>query len=83
MAYTGRDAKEHRRIGIARSPDGVAWQRIPETFAGAEPWNSLVVCDPTVEPFAGGVRVWYGGGNAPSPDENLHGRIGFAVLKPR
>jgi hypothetical protein len=24
--------------------------------------------------------VWFGGGDAASPDENLHGQIGFATL---
>lgn len=83
MLYTGRDLREHRRIGIARSRDGVHWDRLPTLFAGSESWNSAVVCDPTVEPADGGVRVWFGGGDVASPDENLHGRIGFALMKPR
>jgi predicted GH43/DUF377 family glycosyl hydrolase len=82
MAYTGRDVKEHRRIGLAKSVAGVHWQRVPGIFSGGEPWNSTVVCDPSVDAASGEVRVWYGGGDAPSPDENLHGRIGLAVLKP-
>jgi len=47
---------------------------------GAEPWNSKVVCDPSVEPFEGGVRVWFGGGDVAHPAENIHGQIGFAIL---
>src|SRR5262249_20277529 len=27
MLYTGRDRAEHRKIGLAKSPDGVHWQR--------------------------------------------------------
>ena len=50
-------------------------------FAGAEPWNREVVCDPTVEVSGDTVRVWFGGGDAPSPDENLNGQIGYAVLR--
>jgi hypothetical protein len=41
-----------------------------------------VVCDPTVEVAGGVIRVWFGGGDAASPDENLHGRIGSAILRP-
>ncbi len=26
------------------------------------------------------VQVWFGGGDVASPDENLHGQIGFATL---
>lgn len=83
MLYTGRDVREHRRLGLARSRDGVHWDRTRSVFAGSQPWNSAVVCDPTVEPAANGVRVWFGGGDVASPDENLHGRIGFTFLKPR
>jgi len=28
------------------------------------------------------VRVWFGGGDAASPDENLNGQIGLAILRP-
>jgi hypothetical protein len=28
------------------------------------------------------IRVWFGGGDVASPDENLHGKIGFAILRP-
>jgi len=79
MLYTGRDAGEMRRIGLARSTDGVHWQKLPAVFAGAEPWDSQVICDPTVD--ASGTRVWFGGGNAPRPDENLNGQIGVATLQ--
>lgn len=83
MLYTGRDVREHRRIGLAHSRDGVHWDRTRFVFAGSQPWNSAVVCDPAVEPTPDGVRVWFGGGDVASPDENLHGRIGFTFLKPR
>ena len=29
MLYTGRDKKEQRRLGLARSADGVRWERVP------------------------------------------------------
>ncbi|HBY58879.1 MAG TPA: hypothetical protein DEH78_03600 [Solibacterales bacterium] len=80
MLYTGRDRREVRRMGLARSRDGVRWERVPPTIAGGQAWNAKVVCDPAVEVTAEGVRVWYGGGDAASPDENLHGKIGFAML---
>jgi predicted GH43/DUF377 family glycosyl hydrolase len=80
MLYTGRDRKEYRRIGLARSRDGVRWERVPFVFEGGEPWNSRVVCDPHVE--AGEtVRVWYGGGDAARPDERLNGQIGLFHLR--
>ncbi|MCC7499695.1 MAG: hypothetical protein IT160_19090 [Bryobacterales bacterium] len=83
MIYTGRDAKEHRRLGLARSPDGVRWRRLPGIIEGNQAWNSKVLCDPTVLRDAAGMRVWFGGGDVASPDENLHGAIGVAVLNPR
>ncbi len=83
MLYTGRDRAEMRRIGLASSNDGVQWSRVAgfPILAGSEPWNSKVVCDPSVEPFAEGVRVWFGGGDVAHPAENIHGEIGFAVLR--
>lgn len=82
MLYTGRDRGEIRRIGLASSTDGVKWERVAGfiVLAGAEPWNAKVVCDPAVEKFDGGVRVWFGGGDVAHPAENIHGQIGFAVL---
>lgn len=82
MLYTGRDRQEHRRIGLAVSSDGVHWRRLdPDTvLAGSRPWNSKVVCDPTVEVAASSVRVWFGGGDVAHPAENIHGQIGFAML---
>lgn len=86
MLYTGRDRAEHRRIGLARSADGVHWQR--ETsftpIAGTEAWNRAVMCDPTV--FLSGensIRVWFGGGDQPRPDQNLDGKIGAGLLRGR
>jgi predicted GH43/DUF377 family glycosyl hydrolase len=81
MLYTGRDGSERRRMGLARSPDGVHWERMPPVISGEQDWNRAVVCDATVLIEDGGVRVWYGGGNRPSPDENLNGRIGVARLR--
>ena len=28
------------------------------------------------------IRVWFGGGDEPRHDENLHGQIGYGVLRP-
>jgi predicted GH43/DUF377 family glycosyl hydrolase len=85
MLYTGRDRSEFRRTGLARSTDGVTWQRDSMTpLEGNQPWDRAVLCDPTVEVTAEGiVRVWFGGGDVPSPDQNLHGQIGFGVLRGR
>ena len=80
MLYTGRDHMENRRLGLARSTDGIHWQKLPGLFEGAEPWNSKVICDPEVEVHRDRVRVWFGGGDVASPDENLHGQIGVGEL---
>lgn len=84
MLYTGRDRSERRRLGLARSRDGIHWERVSEApvFQGHRPWASKVVCDPSVEPEPGGVRVWFGGGDVAAPAENLNGQIGFAWLRP-
>lgn len=82
MIYVGRDAEEHRALGWARSSDGVDWEKIPAlgTLSGEQPWDSAVVCDPSVW-FDGSLKVWYGGGDRASPDENLNGQIGLAVME--
>ncbi len=83
MLYTGRDRHENRRLGLARSRDGVRWRRVSEgpVFEGPRPWASRVVCDPAVEPGAGELRVWFGGGDLAAPAENLHGQIGLAIVR--
>jgi predicted GH43/DUF377 family glycosyl hydrolase len=86
MLYTGRDRAERRRVGLARSADGVRWDR--ETrfapLAGAEAWDSQVMCDPTVEiQPSGAIRVWFGGGDVATPDHGLNGQIGVGLLRGR
>jgi len=83
MLYTGRDKKEQRRLGLARSIDGVRWERLPNfLISGSNPWDSQVVCDPSVEPLPDGtIRVWFGGGDVARPDQGLHGQIGVGVLR--
>ena len=83
MLYTGRDHTENRRLGLARSMDGVTWEKLPGSFAGAERWNSKVICDPSVLVEGDSIRVWFGGGDVASPDEKLHGQIGVAHLIPK
>jgi hypothetical protein len=80
MLYTGRDRGERRRLGLARSTDGVHWRKMPAVFSGTAAWNAKVVCDPTVMVSGSEIRVWFGGGDVASPDENLHGQIGYARL---
>lgn len=80
MLYTGRDARENRRMGMARSTDGVHWEKLPEVFAGGQAWNNKVVCDPAIELQNGRLTLWFGGGDQSSPDENLNGQIGSAYL---
>lgn len=82
MLYTGRDRNENRRMGLASSPDGVHWTRVPSPLiAGDRDWDSKVVCDATVIPASEGVRVWFGGGNVARPDERLNGQIGYGILR--
>jgi predicted GH43/DUF377 family glycosyl hydrolase len=83
MLYTGRDRSEHRRIGLAKSSDGVHWARETDfkPISGDQPWNAAVMCDPTVEVLNDQIRVWFGGGDVPRPDQNLHGQIGLGFLK--
>jgi len=82
MLYTGRDVSHIRRLGLARSTDGVHFTKLSVVFAGTESWNSKVLCDPTVLVENGIIRVWFGGGNAPQDAENLNGQIGYGTLKP-
>ncbi len=84
MLYTGRDRGENRRMGLARSADGVHWER-DSTFTpvgGDADWNRAVLCDPSVELSGDSVRVWFGGGDVPAPDHGIHGQIGLGVLRP-
>jgi sucrose-6-phosphate hydrolase SacC (GH32 family) len=82
MLYTGRAADEVRRLGMARSRDGVHWTKLPEVFAGAHEWDAKVLCDPTIDVSADGrATVYFGGGNVARPDENLNGQIGYGVLR--
>jgi predicted GH43/DUF377 family glycosyl hydrolase len=83
MLYTARDRREYRRLGFARSQDGVSWARVTEqpVLSGTAPWNNKVVCDPTVILEGDRVRVWFGGGNRAEPAENLDGQIGYGVLR--
>lgn len=83
MLYTGRARDEQRKIGLARSSDGVQWTRIPEVVIGGQGWSGKVMADPTVEVLDNEVRVWFGGGDVASPDQNLHGQIGLGSLRPR
>jgi predicted GH43/DUF377 family glycosyl hydrolase len=82
MLYTARDRKEHRRLGLAVSNDGVSWERISDSavLEGDQDWNSKVVCDPTVEVDGDRIQVWFGGGDVAAPAENLNGEIGLAIL---
>jgi predicted GH43/DUF377 family glycosyl hydrolase len=80
MFYTGRDAGEVRRIGLALSPDGTAWRKagVALDVAGSG-WDSRVVADPHPTVSGNRLLLFYGGGDVASPDQNLHGRIGLAT----
>jgi predicted GH43/DUF377 family glycosyl hydrolase len=86
MLYTGRDRAERRRMGLARSSDGVHWSR-EATFtpvSGTADWDREVLCDPSVELAPDGtVRVWFGGGDVAAPDHGIHGQIGVGLLEAR
>ncbi len=83
MLYTGRDKKEQRRLGLARSADGARWERVPNfLISGSSSWDSQVICDPSVEQMPdGSIRVWFGGGDVATPAQGLHGQIGLGVLR--
>jgi predicted GH43/DUF377 family glycosyl hydrolase len=82
MLYTGRDRDERRRMGLAKSRDGVAWQKLPPVFAGKESWNEAVLCDAEVERAGARINVWFGGGDVRHPVGNLNGQIGAGTLVP-
>ncbi len=82
MLYTGRAHDETRKLGAAFSKDGAHWKKLDHALPlTASSWDSKVVCDPTVLPSPDGLRVWFGGGDVANPAENIHGQIGFAILK--
>lgn len=81
MLYTGRDRNEFRKLGLARSRNGVAWEKLPVVFSGDQTWDSKVLCDATVLDEGGHVTVWFGGGDVPRPDQNIHGEIGVAEIR--
>jgi predicted GH43/DUF377 family glycosyl hydrolase len=80
MLYTGRDRGEVRRLGLARSRDGVQWEKLPVVIAGEQAWDSKVICDPSVIANGDRVTVWFGGGDVARPDQNIDGQIGLAML---
>jgi predicted GH43/DUF377 family glycosyl hydrolase len=80
MLYTGRARNEMRRMGLARSRDGVRWEKLPMVIAGEQPWDSKVFCDPAVIANGDRVTVWFGGGDEAHPDQNIHGQIGLGQL---
>jgi predicted GH43/DUF377 family glycosyl hydrolase len=80
MLYTGRDRGEVRRLGLARSRDGVGWEKLASVLAGDQRWDSKVLCDPTVLLESDRVRVWFGGGDVARPDHDIHGQIGLGTL---
>jgi predicted GH43/DUF377 family glycosyl hydrolase len=80
MLYTGRDRGEVRRLGLVRSRDGVRWEKLPIVIAGEQAWDSKVICDPSVIANGDRATVWFGGGDAASPDQNIDGQIGLATL---
>jgi hypothetical protein len=82
MLLTGRDRGERRRLGLARSTDGVHWRKLPQVFAGSEAWDSQVICDASVLVSGEEIRVWFGGGDTAKPDEGIHGQIGYGILRP-
>jgi sucrose-6-phosphate hydrolase SacC (GH32 family) len=84
MLYTARARDEQRRLALAKSSDGVSWERVRDLkIEGDQPWNGAVLCDPSVEPQPdGSIRVWFGGGDLAKPDQGINGQIGVGWLKP-
>jgi sucrose-6-phosphate hydrolase SacC (GH32 family) len=69
-----------RRLALARSRDGVHWDKQPMVIAGDQPWDSKVICDPSVIVNGNRVTVWFGGGDVAHPAQNIHGQIGLGEL---
>jgi len=65
---------------MARSRDGVKWEKLPDVIAGDQAWNSKVLCDASVVVEGGRVRVWFGGGDVARPDQGIDGQIGMGSL---
>ena len=82
MLYTGRDTTENRRLGLARSTDGVHWRKLRTVFSGNQPWDAKVVCDPRWRWRAASSASGSAAAMSPRPDENLHGQIGLRYLRP-
>ena len=88
MLYTGRDRSENRRMGLARSLDGVHWRKQPAVFGGGAAWDSKVMCDASVLVEDGTVRVWFGGGDTasagrePERPDRLRGPAAGPTLQP-
>ena len=68
-------------MGLARSEDGVRWEKLAVVFSGGQPWDSKVLCDASVLSEDNHVMVWFGGGDVPRPDQNIHGQIGLAEMR--
>ena len=84
MVYTGRDRDEKRNLGLAASLDGIYWKKMSTTGLLGErkigAWDDSVICDPTLMPDKDNkLKIWYGGGNKPSPDERLNGNVGLMI----
>lgn len=85
MLYTGRDRKEVRRMGLAKSRDICNWEKVPESvIEGDQSWNVKTVCDAHTEIQPDGrVKVWFGGGDVAHPAERVNGKIGIGWLTPQ
>ena len=83
MLYTARDRKEYRRLGLARSNDGVHWARVSEqpVLAGAHSWDSAVVVIRTSFRTDPESVCTSEAATKPQPAENLDGQIGYATLR--
>ncbi len=85
MLYTGRDRKEVRRMGLAKSRDLRTWEKISGfVIEGDQPWNEKTLCDAHTERQSDGrVKVWFGGGDVAHPAERVNGKIGTGWLTPQ
>ena len=62
LLYTGHDARDTRRIGLALSPDGIRWQKTGVVLdVSRTPWESRGVGSPTALVLGNQLRLWYGG----------------------
>jgi predicted GH43/DUF377 family glycosyl hydrolase len=80
ILFTGFDSAGVRRIGLARSPDGIHWAKTALVISGSSDWDRGSVADPTAVVERDTVRVWFIGSPTAKLDPAFAGKIGYGEL---